>query len=137
MDVRDKARSELWLAKLREQEGDDEKTKANTAFNAGSNDPYSAAEEGRGESMATPTSGLFKLQAPPKKMQHQAPVTLTPTFPTSSWTQATSYDPAQVPLPPTPAYVPGVYTNRQSYAIPSTPASVRFNLTPSPPPSRE
>lgn len=143
MDVRDRARSELWLAKLREQETanseDEDETKKNTLYNM-SKDPYSAAEEGMSPAeppMKTPTSGGFQLQAVPKIRHHQAPVSLVPSpqITQGGWTQANSFDPTNVPLPPTPAFAPNQY--RQSYAVPPTPASVRFNITPSPPPSRE
>lgn len=147
MDIRDRARSDLWLAKLREQEAansdDENETKKNTMYNM-SKDPYSAAEEGMAPGserpMQTPTSGGFQLQAVPKIRHHQPPVSLTssPQVVQSEWgtpqPQLNSYDPTAIPLPPTPAFAPNQY--RQSYAVPPTPASVRFNINPSPPPSR-
>jgi len=148
MDVRDRARSELWLAKLREQEAtnseDEDETKKNTLYNM-SKDPYSAAEEGMAPSsglpVQTPTSGGFQLQAVPKVRHHQPPVSLAPSpqVVQQGWgappQPSTSYDPTTIPLPSTPAFAPNQY--RQSYAVPPTPASVRFNITPSPPPSRQ
>ena len=148
MDIRDRARSDLWLAKLREQEAtnsdDEDETKKNTLYNM-SKDPYSAAEEGMAPTserpMQTPTSGGFQLQAVPKIRHHQPPVSLSPSpqVVQSGWgvpqPQLNSYDPTAIPLPPTPAFAPNQY--RQSYVVPPTPASVRFNINPSPPPSRE
>jgi hypothetical protein len=147
MDVRDKARNSLWLAKLREQESGSESgydpTKDNTAYNAqfasdgyrapaqNNTDPYSVAEEGNAEPVKTPSTSGFQLQAAPKRTP-RTPVTLAPV---SGWSQANSYDPASVPLPQTPAFPPP-NSYRQSTMVPPTPSSVRFNLTPSPPPSR-
>lgn len=85
MDVRDKARSELWLAKLREQQeaeagepktGSDE-TDANTAYNKLNGttvDPYnnlSDAEEGRAAVSEMPAP--IVLQRPPKGNYATAP----------------------------------------------------------------
>lgn len=154
MDVRDRARSELWLAKLREQEaanGDEDETKKNTLHNMTTKDPYSAAEEGESQSELPAKASGFQLQAVPKIRHHQAQMSLTssPQPQQGGWQQANNYDPTQVPLPPTPAFAPSHY--RQSNApamgttstgtvtppvVPPTPMSVRFNLTPSPPQSR-
>ncbi|KAH8145584.1 uncharacterized protein LAJ45_10384 [Morchella importuna] len=85
MDVRDKARSELWLAKLREQQQAEaeagepknacDETDANTAYNKLNDttvDPYSNlsdAEEGRAAPMPAP----IVLQRPPKGNYATAP----------------------------------------------------------------
>lgn len=144
MDVRDKARSDLWLAKLREQEKgestEDDKTKENTAYNthAGS-DPYSIAEEGYSEEVKTPSKSGFQLQAAPKRQPKSPrtpkPLTLMSPPTSSGWQQADSFDAAAVPLPPTPAFIaPSQY---KEPPVPPTPMSVRFNLTPSPEPSEK
>ena len=153
MDVRDRARSELWLAKLKEQEAtssddeEDEKTMKNTLYNM-AKDPYSAAEEGESQLKSPAKIGGFQLQAVPKTRHHQAPVSLasSPQLPQGGWQQANSFDPAQVPLPPTPAFAPNHYrqsdvpaamgTISTGTVVPPTPMSVRFNITPSPPRSR-
>lgn len=156
MDVRDRARSELWLAKLKEQEAtnsddeEDEKTMKNTLYNM-SNDPYSAAEEGESQVKLPAKTGGFQLQAVPKTRHHQTPVSLAPSpqLQQGGWQQANAFDPTQIPLPPTPAFAPSYYrqSHRQSHmpvmgttstgtVVPPTPMSVRFNITPSPPQSR-
>ena len=152
MDVRDRARSELWLAKLKEQEAtgsddeEDEKTKKNTLYNM-TKDPYSAAEEGESPVNLPAKTGGFQLQAVPKTRHHQAPVSLAPSpqLQQGGWQQANCFDPAQVPLPPTPAFAPSYYrqsdvpamsTTSTGTVVPPTPMSVRFNITPSPPRSR-
>lgn len=159
MDVRDKARSELWLAKLREQEGPDAATDANTQANAGLGiDPYSNAEEGFAPTDDKKAPAPFTLAPAPKSRHHIQPVSLnsSPVVPQSSWSQPSSYDPNSIVYPGTPAnaYDPNaiVYPNQsqqpttsydptvgaqQNYPpVPPTPSSVRFNLNPSPPPPR-
>ena len=142
MDVRDRARSELYLAILREQEagnGDDDETRKNTLHNMTMKDPLSAAEEGESPS-ELPKSGGFQLQAVPKIRHHQAPVSLAPSPPLQQggWGQANSFDPSQVPIPQ--SNVPAVGTTSTGTeappVVPPTPMSVRFNTTPSPPQSR-
>lgn len=153
MDVRDRARSELYLAILREQEGngDGDETKKNTLHNMTMKDPLSAAEEGESPSELPKTGGGFQLQAVPKTRHHQAPVSLVPSpqLEQGTWQQANSFDPSQVPLPSTPAFSPSHYRQSNVPAVgttstgtvappvvPPTPMSVRFNITPSPPQSR-
>lgn len=155
MDVRDRARSELYLAKLREQEavngGDEDETRKNTLLNMATKDPHSAAEEGQSQSELPAKGGGFQLQAVPKTRHHQAQVSLVPSpqLQQGGWQQATSFDPTQVPLPHTPAHtsshyrqsnVPAVGTSSTGTVappvVPPTPMSVRFNITPSPPHSR-
>lgn len=144
MDVRDKARSELWLAKLREQEGADtdaDKTKENTAANAGLGiDPYSNAEEGFAP---TPKPAPFTLAPAPKSRNHMQSVSLnsSPVVPQSSWSQANTYDPSSIVYPgqgqPATSYDPTIgSTLPQAPIVPPTPSSVRFNLNPSPPPTK-
>jgi len=144
MDVRDKARSELWLAKLREQEGADadaDKTKENTAANAGLGiDPYSNAEEGFAPA---PKPAPFTLAPAPKSRNHIQPVSLnsSPVVPQSSWSQANTFDPSSIIYPgqaqPTTSYDPTIgSTLPQAPIVPPTPSSVRFNLNLPPPPTK-
>jgi hypothetical protein len=101
MNVRDEARSSLWLAKLKEQkeaeEGPDHETSMNTTYNQlNSNTAYIAAEEGR----AVPI-----LQPAPAARHKQS-------------------EAADAPLKPVPAFTK--MRARGDDAIPPTPRSVSF-----------
>jgi hypothetical protein len=102
MNIRDEARSSLWLAKLKEQkeaeEGPDDETSMNTTYNQlNSNTAYVAAEEGRAVPILQP--------APAARNQKQS-------------------DAGDVPLKPAPAFAK--MRARGDDAIPPTPRSVSF-----------
>jgi len=107
MNVRDEARSSVWMAKLKEQkqqEESDPETYMNTAYNQNSSMPYIEAEEGR----AVPI-----LQAPPPgphaKIQQETDAMETPLTP-----------------PLTPPHMPAA----AEPDVPTSPKSVSFQAPP-------
>jgi len=131
MDMRDKVRNEIWLAKLRDAENDDPLTANNTALNAQpstadpingtSNAPFFAAEEGAKSNRSQQT---FQLQ--PAPLGHRARASQDSSRVNSPATQT-------VP-PPLPFPSPGIPNYRQSIGqavsheqqFPGTPRSVSF-----------
>jgi hypothetical protein len=107
MNIRNEARSSVWMAKLKEQKQEEEsdpETYMNTTYNQNSNTPYIEAEEGR----AVPI-----LQAPPPgphaKIQQET-------------------DAMDVPLTPplTPPHMPAAAERD----VPLSPKSVSFQAPP-------